>query len=80
MLVTKNPEQTQAPRRRLSINNHLTAGGRKAGSSSSVDINLLPSESPPAVLELTHGAQEIHLAEGGPKDIGKIELAVGALP
>ena len=32
------------------------------------------------LLELTHGAQEIHLAEGGPKNIGKIELAVGTLP
>lgn len=41
---------------------------------------MLPSESTPALLELTYGAQEIDLAECGPKNVGKIELAVGALP
>ena len=62
------------------------AGGCPAGlismctRRSDFDCRMLPSKSTPALLELTHGAQEIDLAECGPKNVGKIELAVGALP
>ena len=62
------------------------AGGCPAGlismctRRSDFDCRMLPSESTPALLELTYGAQEIDLAECGPKNVGKIELAVGALP
>ena len=62
------------------------AGGCPAGlistctRRSDFDCGMLPSESTPALLELTYGAQKIDLAECGPKNVGKIELAVGALP
>ena len=83
-----DPEQTWAASHWLPFFNHragrqetvrpdliLTCTHR-----SDFDCRMLPSESTPALLELTYGAQEIDLAECGPKNVGKIELAVGALP
>src|SRR5260221_6527634 len=41
---------------------------------------VLSPVSAPALLEHSDGTQEIDLPEGRPEDVGKIELAVSALP
>src|SRR5580693_8264087 len=62
------------------------AGGCPAGlistctHRSDFDCRMLPSKSPLALLELAYGAQKIDLAEGRPKNVSEIKLAVGALP